>query len=137
MKLILQRVGEKHNATLGRLYVPGTNRIIYTLEDAWRDNKRNESCIPVGEYEFAPHGWGQPANAHFKRVWRLKNVPGREGILIHSGNTIEDTSGCILIGFDSSVALGHAVIFHSRPAIDLLREIVGIQSGTLDIRPNQ
>jgi hypothetical protein len=33
-----------------------------------------------------------------RQVIRLKNVPGREAILIHVGNTIKHTDGCILVG---------------------------------------
>ena len=32
------------------------------------------------------------------KVPRLKNVKGFEGILIHSGNTDKDSSGCLLVG---------------------------------------
>ena len=78
-----------------------------TLEDMNRDTNKNgkvdnnelgkiknKTCIPFGTYNvimaFSPH---------FKKILpKLLNVPNFEGILIHSGNTINDTSGCILVG---------------------------------------
>jgi hypothetical protein len=79
-----------------------------TLEDPWLDNKKTKSCIPAGEYKVVPH-----SGMRYKRVWRLEDVPGRDAILIHSGNTIEDTQGCILVGREFGLLEGTPAILGS------------------------
>lgn len=43
-------------------------------------------------------------SAHFRmKLPLLLNVPDRQGILIHAGNTSKDTAGCVLIGENKEV----------------------------------
>lgn len=65
----------------------------YTLERPWLDNKRSVSCIPKGEYEVEPND----TLAH-PNTYRVLNVPNRDGILIHIGNLVSHSEGCILVG---------------------------------------
>lgn len=91
--------------TIGRMTIDG-QYFCDTLEDEIRDKNKNgqfdgnekkianESAIPFGRYEVCLN-----ISPRFKRLLpRLINVPHFEGILIHRGNTKEDTSGCILVG---------------------------------------
>ena len=86
----------KPNRTLGRLLING-ERYCYTAERGQMDPKH--PCIPEGEYPlilaFSPK---------YQRIMpRLLNVPGREGILIHTGNDpVKDSEGCILVGYDAN-----------------------------------
>jgi Family of unknown function (DUF5675) len=70
------------------------DQFAYTLELPWRDNLPGVSCIPTGTYPVVI-AW---SNRFQKLMPRLIGVPGRDGILIHSGNTRADTEGCILLG---------------------------------------
>lgn len=88
----LWRGKENAHGTFGTLTRAGKH-LCYTLEEPDRNNERRVSCIPEGRYYCVPH-----SGARFKNVWRLLNVPGRDAILIHAGNTIADTEGCILVG---------------------------------------
>lgn len=89
---------------------------LFTLEDLWRNNESNVSCIPKGTYHCTSHN-----GRHFKDVWRLLNVPNRTAVLIHSGNTHRDTQGCILVGLKQ---YGEGIV-HSLDALQKLKEYIG------------
>ena len=63
----------------------------FCIELPWRGNKRSVSCIPDGIYELEPF-----YSPRFGNHIRIKDVPGRSGILIHAANDAEtELRGCI------------------------------------------
>lgn len=104
MKLLVKRVALKPDYTIGRLYVNG-EYFCDTLEDVVRDTKiYGKTAIPCGTYRitmdvvsprFKDRSWAKPYGG---KLPRLIDVPNYEGVLIHVGNTAEDTSGCLLVG---------------------------------------
>lgn len=49
--------------------------------------------IPAGIYDCIPHN-----GERFQNVWEITKVPGHSAVLIHNGNTIDDTHLCVLVG---------------------------------------
>lgn len=47
----------------------------------------------------------------------LENVPWRTGIRVHSGNTIADTDGCVLVGQRRGTLHGQPAVLDSRAAL--------------------
>ena len=98
MRLILKWLYLKTDYTIGKLYMDG-KYFCDTLEDQVRDLTKERkipgrTAIPAGVYEIVVN-----VSPRFKRkLPRLLDVPGFDGILIHRGNTAEDTAGCILVG---------------------------------------
>lgn len=80
--------------TIGSLSIDG-QYFCDTLEDAVRPIKiYGKTAIPFGTYKIILN-----ESPRFGRVLpRLLNVPKFDGVLIHRGNTAEDTAGCILVG---------------------------------------
>ena len=95
-KAVLIRLEENKKQTLGRLFVFDGLDIIFeccTLELAWRENKRNVSCIPIGNYKVNPRN-SEKYGDHFL----VENVMMRDYILIHEANYYTDLKGCIGVG---------------------------------------
>lgn len=113
--ITIKRISENEHGTFGVL-IKDNIPLCVTLEDMWKDNKRNISCIPAGMYHVVKH-FGRK----YKDVWRIENVPNRYGILIHSGNTEEDTTGCVLVGKHYGFLGGKYAILDSMETINALR----------------
>lgn len=94
MKLTLKRIYKGENYTIGNLFIDDVY-FCDTLEDTVRDVKiKGKTAIPYGVYNIILN-----ISPKFKRILpRLLNVPNFEGVLIHRGNTHDDTEGCILVG---------------------------------------
>lgn len=107
------------------------DKTFHVLERPWLDNRCNESCIPAGEYEvvFLP----QSNTGKFQNIFELRAVPGRTEILIHPGNTVEHSQGCLLIGLQRGTLDGQPAVLDSQLALAELVEIVGRQNFILKI----
>lgn len=120
MEIVIDRKYKKQSYTIGKLFING-QFFSNTLEDADRGlddsmplskilelKKPSITAIPKGTYKItldviSPRFSSQP---FYKEVCngklpRLLNVKGFEGVLIHCGNTAQDSSGCILVGTNS------------------------------------
>lgn len=109
MKCTLYRLKQDIYGTHGHIEDENAKVLCYTIERPWLNNAEDESCIPEGTYLCSPH----VKSNNMQLCWELQNVPGRTGILIHTGNTEGDSEGCIIIGlmfnatgvFESKLAL--------------------------------
>lgn len=110
MELLLQRTDRQSSYTGGKLYI---NNIYEcdTIEDADRDLNRNgvfdngetkiygKTAIPNGKYKITlVHSPKFSPKVENRNMPLLNNVPSFSGVLIHWGNTAEDSEGCILVG---------------------------------------
>lgn len=120
-----------------RIHVPGqvlgTLQVgswsCWTLELPWRSNRLRESCIPPEpghspiKYEARKH-----ESPQFGKTIYLPGVSDRSEILIHPGNYVSDTAGCILVGDDLRDINGNG-------ALDVTRSQATMQK-VLDLMPD-
>jgi hypothetical protein len=101
IELTLNRIAETKSSTAGTLW-HGDKFLAFCIEDGHNEPKiPAKTRIPAGRYQIAKKTSGKfflkySAKYGHTFVPHLINVPGFEGILIHIGNTIDDTRGCLL-----------------------------------------
>ena len=106
MEILVKRLYKKSEYTIGKMYING-EYFCDTVEDCDRGLTQTmtsqqvavkkvsgKTAIPIGRYRVVL----SYSNKFKKTLPLLKDVLGFGGIRIHSGNTAEDSLGCIIVG---------------------------------------
>lgn len=129
MKILLNRLSDNGCSTLGRLTADGFS--CWTIEDTGRDLDHDgkvdekiwgQTRIPCGTYRIELRTEGEfhekyKRKFHFhKGMLHLQDVPDFKYILIHIGNTADDSAGCILVGMSkvSENRIGDSTVAYTR-----------------------
>lgn len=134
MKLTVIRGILSEKSTIGILYVDGVKEC-FTLEDKVREiagvpvsqwKIQDVTAIPYGTYKVII----DVSQKFNKEMMHILDVPGFEGVRIHSGNVAEDTEGCILVGttvgkdrLNNSTAAKDSLFSKVKAALDRKEEV--------------
>lgn len=131
IKLVLRHLDQTKDSTISELTHESGEHIAYILEDGERENKVwGETRIPRGTYEIVPRKEGGFYDRYrldlgFAFVPHIIGVNGFTWILIHAGNKVSQTAGCLLTGTTYGMSGGNYVTYDSRKALvkvyDLLK----------------
>jgi len=137
MEVNLDRYAETDNSTASKFTIKGGNGeclfACFCLEDGFRDPKvPGETRIPAGRYRLALRDYGrffreysaEYGEKHF--IIELCGVPNFTAILIHRGNTVLDTAGCLIIGeqITFNKATGNYELLYSKKAYKPVHDLI-------------
>lgn len=109
MRILVYRYNSAEDHTNSIMLIDGKFQC-YGIEDEYRETKvKGETRIPDGIYniEFRTEGGFHERYKKTYKGWHkgmlwIKDVPNFEYILIHKGNSDEDTAGCYLVATSNS-----------------------------------
>lgn len=120
-RLTLSRLETGDEGTFGMIELPdGSHMATGELPD--RGNARGAGCVPAGVYPCT----FEDSPRLGRKTYRLANVPGRDGILIHSANFVGDKEkgkksqvlGCIALGESLGALEGQKAVLGSRKSVN-------------------
>ena len=128
VNLLIIRDTFTKQSTIGKLFING-EIFCDTLENPYINNERNISCIPEGQYKVRLRRPRESATRDYLHLL-VQDVPNRDWILFHRGNTAKDTRGCILVGNGRE----QDAVNNSRLAMDLvIKEIVNLGGENINL----
>jgi hypothetical protein len=112
------RLEEDDQGTFGVLKI---NKVVFcvTLEPQDRLNAPNVSCIPAQQYYCTSY-----SSPNFGKTFSVNNVPERDLICFHPGNTSIDTKGCILLAEHFGKLQGDRAVLNSGRTFRRFMEIM-------------
>ena len=130
VSLRLVRLETCSRETLGVLKVNGQIECV-VLEPPKMGNKRELSCIPTGRY-LCKRYYSEKYKTDCMRIY---DVPNRDYISIHYGNTCKDTKGCLIVGTYTGFYQNNRAVLRSKRALKgLLSHIKDIAYLTIEER---
>ena len=128
INLLIIRDTFTDKSTIGTLYING-EKFCDTLENPYLNNQRNISCIPEGSYKVRLRLPRESATRNYLHLL-VQDVPNRDWILFHRGNSAKDTSGCILVGNGRK----QDIVENSRLAMDLVvKELIHLGGENINL----
>jgi len=133
MDIMVDRFVSDEDTTISSVFVDG-RFMCFGLEDEYRENKvSGETRIAAGRYAIkvrAEGGFHQRYSRKFPQfhqgMLHVRDVPEFEYILIHIGNTDENTDGCLLLGEQAVTSIGDMRVNQSRVAYErLYQHVIG------------
>lgn len=143
MEIVVDRFTADDDTTVSRVSVDG-QFACFGLEDEFREEKlASETRIPAGTYDIRLRTEGghharyatRFADIH-RGMLHIQDVPNFTFILIHCGNTDEDTDGCLLLGSQALTEPGEMRVTQSTAAYRRFYPLVvdAAEAGNLAIR---
>lgn len=144
LKLRLERYYLGPNDTLSNLYIEYPDRkelVCQVVEDKVRnalgtpddmfDKVYGKTAIPYGTYQVIM----SYSNRFKKQLPELLDVPNFSGVRIHSGNTHEDTEGCLIVGNNPKPSDTKSWVYNSKVTLSKVIEIIqtGLEKGKVII----
>lgn len=102
MRVEIVEIASKSNSTISMLFIDGKHKF-FIVEDGYREVKvPGETRIPAGVYSLSRRYHGkffQKYKHDYNHQFALEilGIDGFEDVLIHIGNTNQDTRGCLLV----------------------------------------
>ena len=120
MKALVDRFVSDDDTTISRVLVD-QHFLCFGLEDEYREEKvAKETRIAAGNYRVRIRTFGGHHTRYSRRfpdfhqgMLEIMDVPEFTDILIHCGNTDEDTAGCLIIGIGANTEPGDMSISQS------------------------
>lgn len=113
--LEITRIETSDAGTIGVLTIDKAV-VCFTLEPPWRGNEKSISCIPTGQYYYSQY----KSEKYERMCLSINSVHGRDSIAVHHGNTVGDTTGCIIPGLSVGSLNGKRAVLSSNKALDAI-----------------